>query len=256
MSTPPRGSSARVRPAASPARSGDMSGRGGGRPSVVVLAAGSGRRLGRGPKALLRLGEETLAARAVRTAAEAGGRPVLVVGPRGAEIAASARSAVAERIGEGGSRAVGRGGGEPADRAPRRGDPGELVVVSVDGAKEGMSRSWRAGAGCALDLAPGLPVAVLLVDQPGVGPEVLARLLRAHRPGRITRATYRGRPGHPVVLDPSHAEAAARRARGDAGAGEYLRAHSEVVDAVECGDLGTDEDVDIPADLARWPGMG
>lgn len=199
------------------------------RPCVVVLAAGLGTRLGRGPKALLRLEGVTLAARAVRAAAAAGGRPLLVLGPRAAEIAASVQQ-------------------------PDRG--GELVTVRVSGWEEGMSCAWRTGVERALQLEPGLPVAIVLVDQPGVGPEVISRLLSAHRPGRITRAAYRGRPGHPVVLDPSHAAAAARRARGDAGAREYLRDHLDAIDAVECADLGSDDDIDVPADLARWPGLG
>ena len=196
---------------------------------IVILAAGSGRRLGRGPKALLRLGGETLAARAVRTAAAAGGRPVLVLGPRAEEIA---------------------GAGQQPGR------DGELEVVGVTGWEEGMSRAWRAGVEHALELEPGLPVAVVLVDQPGVGPEILSRLLSAHRPARITRAAYGGRAGHPVVLDPSHARAAARQAQGDTGAREYLQAHADAVDLVECADLGSDDDIDVPADLARWPGLG
>lgn len=199
------------------------------RPCVVVLAAGLGRRLGRGPKALLRLEGETLAARAVRAAAAAGGRPVLVLGPQADEIAASAQQ---------------------PDRE------GDLVVLRVTGWEEGMSRAWRAGVEHAARLEPGMPVAIMLVDQPGVGPEVISRLLSVHRPGRITRAAYRGRPGHPVVLDPSHAAAAARGARGDTGAREYLQAHLDAVDTVECADLGSDDDIDVPADLARWPGLG
>ncbi|MDQ0258876.1 NTP transferase domain-containing protein [Sinomonas atrocyanea] len=198
-------------------------------PCIVVLAAGLGRRLGLGPKALLTLEGETLAARAVRAASAAGGRPLLVLGPRADEIAASVR---------------------PPDREV------EPVVLRVTGWEEGMSRAWRAGVGRALQLEPGLPVAIVLVDQPGVGPDVISRLLSAHRPGRITRAAYQGRPGHPVVLDPDHAAAAARQAHGDTGAREYLQAHPESIDTVECADLGSDDDIDVAADLARWPGLG
>lgn len=192
----------------------------------MVLAAGHGRRLGLGPKALVRVGGISLATRAVRAVRAAGALPVLVVGPAAAEVVAAVRRE------------------EPA---------GPLVVVHVDDAAgDGMSASWRAGVQEALRRQRGLPVTVVLVDQPGVSGPVLIRLAGTHRPGQITRAAYGGRAGHPVVFDPGHARAAAARVYGDAGAREYLQANRAVVDLVECADLGTDDDLDTPADLARW----
>ena len=38
---------------------------------------------------------------------------------------------------------------------------------------------------------------------------------------------------------------------GDAGARPFLRAHPELVTAVECGDTGRPDDIDTPEDLAR-----
>jgi CTP:molybdopterin cytidylyltransferase MocA len=40
-------------------------------------------------------------------------------------------------------------------------------------------------------------------------------------------------------------------AEGDAGARPYLRAHPGLVTLVECGDIGSPDDVDTPEDLAR-----
>jgi CTP:molybdopterin cytidylyltransferase MocA len=40
-------------------------------------------------------------------------------------------------------------------------------------------------------------------------------------------------------------------AAGDVGARPFLRAHPELVTAVECGDTGRPDDIDTPEDLAR-----
>ncbi|EMY32227.1 molybdenum cofactor cytidylyltransferase [Arthrobacter crystallopoietes BAB-32] len=57
------------------------------------------------------------------------------------------------------------------------------------------------------------------------------------------------RRGHPLVFDGAHAAAAAALAAGDAGARTYLAEHPELVDLVDCSDLGSAADVDTPADL-------
>jgi nicotine blue oxidoreductase len=38
---------------------------------------------------------------------------------------------------------------------------------------------------------------------------------------------------------------------GDTGARHFLRAHPDLVTRVECGDVGSPDDVDTPDDLAR-----
>jgi nicotine blue oxidoreductase len=40
-------------------------------------------------------------------------------------------------------------------------------------------------------------------------------------------------------------------AAGDTGARPFLRAHPDLVTMVECGDVGSPDDVDTPEDLAR-----
>ena len=58
----------------------------------------------------------------------------------------------------------------------------------------------------------------------------------------LARASYHGRPGHPVVLGRSHWQAIADTAHGDSGARDYLVTNDAAL--VECGDLATGADVD------------
>jgi molybdopterin synthase catalytic subunit len=89
---------------------------------------------------------------------------------------------------------------------------------------------------------------VALVDTPGVTADVVRRLVDA-APARgevaLVRAGYRGLPGHPVLLGRAHWPGVTAAARGDAGARDYLHARDVLV--VECGDVGSGEDVDVPA---------
>ena len=104
----------------------------------VVLAAGSGRRMG-GPKALLELDGETLLQRAARLLAEAGCSPVFAV--------------------------VG-------DWDP--GDVDAFLVLNAEAA-EGMASSIRAGVRALPKTAPA--ALFLTVDQPAVDEPLLRRLL-------------------------------------------------------------------------------
>lgn len=179
----------------------------------LLLAAGAGRRMG-GPKALLRDDDGTAwVVRAARTLAEAGCAPVRVVVGAAADEAAALLST------------------EPVD-----------VVVAQDWA-EGMGASLRTGLDRLEQAAPDV-VAVLvhLVDLPDVGPDALRRVAAARAPAALARATYDGRPGHPVLLGREHWAGVVAGARGDAGARSYLSAHP--VTAIECGDLASGRDVD------------
>lgn len=216
---------------------------------AVLLAAGAGTRLGRGPKALLPHRGGTLVEHATRILLTGGCDAVVVV--LGAE-AARVRA------------------GSSLD------GPGVRVVENPDWAT-GMASSLRVGVAAALDLVPAR-VVVAHVDQPGVGPDDVARLLAAHRPGRVTasrwlaaaegvsqgavgshgaaddaagaeRAATAGRPrwAHPLVLDAALAGPAAASARGDHGARGFLRAHADLVDVVD--HPGDGRDLDTAADL-------
>ncbi len=190
----------------------------------MVLAAGAGRRMGL-PKALLHHADGTPWVRAAADALAAGGcSPVLVV--------VGARAAEAEAL-------VGPG----------------AVAVRCDGWEQGMGASLRRGleAVAALDPAPDA-VLVGLVDTPGVTAQVVARHVRHAAPGVLARAAYDGAPAHPVLLGREHWAGVAAASEGDAGARHYLAAHADRVLLVECGDVGSGEDVDVPRTDSLGPG--
>lgn len=113
---------------------------------------------------------------------------------------------------------------------------------------EGMGASLRTGLQ-ALEGDAADAVLVALVDTPGVGVAVVERLVRAASPTVLARAGFGGVPGHPVLLGREHWTGVAASARGDQGARAYLRDRPVVL--VECGDVGSGEDVDRPEDLDR-----
>jgi len=184
----------------------------------LLLAAGVGRRMGR-PKGLVRDPDGVAwVARSARVLAAGGCSPVVVV--------------------------VGASADEVGALVP----DDHLVVTAADWA-EGMGASLRAGLGAlaAGEGADAVAVAVVvgLVDTPGVTARVVARLRAAATgPEVLARAAYAGNPGHPVLLGAAHWAAVAAQASGDAGARAYLAGRPVLL--VECGDLGSGEDVDRP----------
>jgi nicotine blue oxidoreductase len=200
----------------------------GTRVAGILLAAGGGSRLGR-PKATVEFGGRTLAERGVALLRDGGADPVLIV--TGA------------------------------------------VPVSVAGARAVSNPSWETGMGSSLsaglralaadsragDTQAGA-VVVALADQPLVGPESVRRLIAAYHGGAaVAVAAYAGQPRNPVLIAREHWTELLATVKGDAGARPFLRAHPELVTAVECGDTGSPDDVDTPEDLARiqqvlcWP---
>lgn len=175
----------------------------------LILAAGEGTRFGSEPKLL----------------AELDGRPLL-------EHAIAAQSAVPEL-----ERIVVVLGAH-ADRIRERVDFMRAEPVVCDAWSEGQSASLRFGAAQLIDAEK---VIVTLGDEPRVSPQVIARFV-GEAPG--TRATYGGRPGHPVVLGREQL-AALGSVAGDQGARELLRDGHRI----ECGALGSGRDVDTPEDL-------
>ncbi|HEY2831784.1 MAG TPA: nucleotidyltransferase family protein [Sporichthyaceae bacterium] len=180
----------------------------------LVLAAGSGSRLGM-PKALVELHGERLVDRAVRTL-RAGGCADITVVLGAAEVEV----------------------------------PGATVVHNPDWAT-GMGSSLRVGLAALPDDAGA--VVISLVDQPQIGPDVVARLIAAHVAGAaVAVATYAGKRRNPALFARSTWADAAATAVGDQGARGYFSAHPETVTAVPCDDLGDPVDIDTPADLARF----
>jgi nicotine blue oxidoreductase len=189
----------------------------------LVLAAGSGERFG-GLKQLALFQGKPLLAHAI-DAARAGptDRRVVVLGSRATE--------VEEGL-----------------------DLGGVTVVHCTDWARGSGASLRAGlSALAEDVAAAM---VTLGDEPFVPASAASRLLSARAPGtNALRAAYRGRPGHPVLIERS-LFAPLIEALPDARPGELLREAGVV--AVDCTDLGDPVDIDTPADLAalaeRHPG--
>jgi nicotine blue oxidoreductase len=91
---------------------------------------------------------------------------------------------------------------------------------------------------------------VHLVDLPDVGAGVVTRMVGGPPvTTSLARASYHGRPGHPVLLGRDHWAGVAESASGDRGARDYLAKHESDVRLVECGDLASGHDVDTPDDL-------
>jgi molybdenum cofactor cytidylyltransferase len=128
------------------------------------------------------------------------------------------------------------------------------VVVCRDWAR-GLSASLQ----CGVRAAQGAGwVVITLGDEPTLPVGAIRAVVAAARaaaPGvAAVRATWNGRPGHPVAL---HSTTAAKvgELRGDEGARSLL--HGAVTLEVDCGALGAANDVDTPHDLADlahgWP---
>jgi molybdenum cofactor cytidylyltransferase len=184
----------------------------------IVLAAGAGTRLGGAvPKPLV----------AFR------GRPLLSW-----PLAALAEGGVRERIVVLGAEAEAVAAGV---------ELGDASVVVCEEWAEGLSASLRAGVAAA-HARGAEAVVIVLADQPLLTGAAVARVVAARAPGELDaiRASYRGVPGHPTLLE-SSLFVAIGELRGDEGARELLR----IAGLVACDGLGRPDDVDTLEDLAR-----
>lgn len=189
----------------------------------VVLAAGTGRRMGR-PKALVEVDGTPLVVSAVATLRDGGCDPVAVV-------TGAAHDEVAPLV------------------AAQAG----VAVVRNPSWADGQAASVRA----ALAWASGTDAAGLLVvpvDTPGITGAVVRRVVQrwTDAPDLPAVATYDGRARNPVLLPAALWPDVAARVQGDAGARHWLR--DNAVQAVDCTDLGDPTDLDTPQDLTRWRG--
>lgn len=120
----------------------------------------------------------------------------------------------------------------------------DVDVIVADEWSEGIGASLRTGLRHLSDADAAM---VMLVDLPDVHEDVVARVAALASPDALARATYDGKPGHPVLIGRDHWAGVAEVATGDAGARPYLDAHGVV--AVACDDLATGRDMDTPSDL-------
>ncbi|MEU9848829.1 nucleotidyltransferase family protein [Streptomyces sp. NPDC047985] len=185
----------------------------------LLLAAGGGRRLGGHPKALLEHRGRPLVERAVRVLRAGGCDRVHVVL------------------------------GASADEVRERADLTGCAVTVNPGWAEGMGSSLRAGLG-ALTATDADAALVFLVDQPGIGPEAVARVRTAcGSRGALVAASYGRERGHPVLIGADRWADVVAEAVGDRGARSYLRAHRDAITLVECADVAEAYDIDAPEDL-------
>jgi len=194
----------------------------------LVLAAGSGRRMGT-PKALLRDPDGTSwLLRSIAAMSRGGCRSVVVV--LGAAGEAAARLLEGE----------------------------DVTAIRAKDWDQGMGASLREGLTHLLGTDTTVAL-VTLVDLPDVGSDVVARIVArvlarttdaaaddaaGNLADVLVRAAYRGVPGHPVAIGRAHWAEVISSAVGDRGARDYLSAHS--VALVECADLASGRDVDRP----------
>lgn len=141
-------------------------------------------------------------------------------------------------------------GAQADDVRARAALPGCVLVGNPDW-EQGMGSSLRAG----LDSLTGTgarAALVSLVDQPGIGPEAVARVLAAYEGEEsLVSAAYDGVRGHPVLFGAAHWAGVAATATGDRGARAYLKEHRPAITLVECGDVARPYDIDTEADLAH-----
>jgi len=189
--------------------------------AAIVLAAGASRRLGQ-PKQLLLMDGETLLARVLRMANEAGAAPVFAV-----------LGAYSERIGAT--------------------LPAEMAISIVN-------RNWEAGLASSIqtgllaleERAPQASgVLILGCDQPRLSAEHLAALLRAfiaQNQPVIVASAYAGVLGIPAVF-PRALFAELLALRGDQGARRLLMRPNCPVLALPFA--GGEVDIDLPTDLGQ-----
>jgi nicotine blue oxidoreductase len=126
-----------------------------------------------------------------------------------------------------------------------------LAEVDLHGAEPVVCERWADGQSASLacglaEVQDAEAVVVCLGDQPGVSAEAVRRVLDARSHEGAVRATYGGRPGHPVVLEHSQI-AELRDVTGDVGARNVILSGLR---EVPCDDLGGGDDVDTPDQLA------
>ena len=173
--------------------------------AAVVLAAGASTRLGR-PKQTLHINHESLVARAVRVARDAGFTPVIAV----------------------------LRDNDLIDTTQKQG----AIALLNRKSYEGMASSIHCGVAAAQRLSVS-GVVVMTCDQPGVSVDHLRALTTDA--AAITGSGYAGRIGVPAYF-PAASFDALLALQGDAGARELLRGAKSIPNEALNLDIDTEED--------------
>jgi xanthine dehydrogenase accessory factor len=187
--------------------------------SVMVMAAGHSRRMGRN-KLILPWRGKPLVRHAVESAIESGIGPVVVVTGHDGTVIQQALSGL------------------------------DVTFAHNDDHAKGLSASLRCGVeampqGCAAAM-------VLLGDMPKINASTIRRVASLFDPvsgSLICAASAEGRLGHPILWDQSFFPALASL-RGDVGAREMLRQHTDKLVMAGFDSAEIFADIDTPADLA------
>jgi CTP:molybdopterin cytidylyltransferase MocA len=133
--------------------------------------------------------------------------------------------------------------------------PSPAAVDLPDGTGYVWAADWATGLGASLRAGlravastPADYVAIMPVDTPDVGADVVARVTAAAfaAPTGLARAVFHATPGHPVVISNKHWTSVYEAAVRDSGARTYLSGNNDMV-CVTCDDLATGDDRDFPA---------
>lgn len=189
----------------------------------VLLAAGEGRRFG-SPKALADTGDGPWVVRGLATVGSLSPR-LVVTGAAADQVRALLPHAV--RAVQNPDFSTGMGSSLIAGLTALRREVDAAVIMLVDLPDVSATAVARVVA-AALDASDGGSTAVSVREL-------------------LARATYRGLPGHPVLIGADHFAGVIAAAHEDSGARGYLadRAADSRMIRVECGDLATGADQDV-----------
>lgn len=190
------------------------------RVAAIILAAGGSTRFG-SPKQLARWGDKTFIEQVVDAALASAARPVVVV--LGAEMD-QCRALLGSR-------------------------PVETVLNPAWA--QGQSTSMRAGL-AALPANTGSAL-FLLVDLPGITPDLINRLIQRHRQtlAPLVWPEFEGRRGNPALFDRTLFPELGQIS-GDTGGKPVLLRYKDQAERVEVTEAGVLQDFDRPEDLTAW----
>ena len=142
--------------------------------------------------------------------------------------------------------------GRAADEVRKRVDFGGAKVVDNPVFGEGCASSYRAGIG-SID-ARSDAIMILLGDQPGVGPEIIARVAEVFRQGshQIVLASYQGRKGHPMLFARPLFDKLVEL-HGDKAAWKLVDANPDLIGVAELS-ITYPQDINTPEDAVRLTG--
>ena len=143
--------------------------------------------------------------------------------------------------------------GHETDRIRESLPPLPIKIVINPDYKQGMASSLRQGL---LAMDPRSEAfLVLLADQPGIGPEIINRVIRDFQradPRRgIVRPVYRGLRGHPVLIGVRYLQEALQL-QGDVGARQILMNHPTDILEIEVDQDVVLKDIDTPEEYQKY----